>query len=1377
MADDPIQGNQGGTSKRLEELKQMNLEGAKTKAMLQGLAGAFKKFDDEIKSGINSSELLTGSAKNLNSSYKQNIDLAKKLSGFTVAQLKDSKTRNAFENQVLKAQGEQASIQAEISALTLEQNRLSQIDYNLQEDKSKKVQKQKELRKEVLKLITEAKNVEKEQSAIAVDKAALAAKAYARQGQASLEREATQAKINDLLEKGVDASTEEFQNLQKQLQTQLNNEEAAARVVARAQESRDIAEENILNAQILVDEKKKELVQQNEQVKAAQELTEENKNQLEATKELIGVNEKAANAIEVGLNHAKGLSEEIEKVNNATPKFIEAFEKFGAVASGIPIIGSAISFLTGGISDASKKFKELRAEGKGAGKAIAQAFSGFAFAGLTAALTAFISLAVDGAKKSSEAIVKLNKSVAGSMVNMQAQMSRVSAAAGKFSVPLSEATATIAGLNDSLGMSLDFTKETTEQAIKLANKYGVSVDAVAHIVKNSAANKKTMTETVDAVTAGVARFNEMNNVSISTKAIFEDIGKASATTLRGIGKQPGALAAAAASARSLGMSMEDIRSASESTTDFQKSLTDEMTTEMMLGKQLNLNKLREAALTGDVKTQAEEMKRLVMENQGRIGNNVKLQEQFAATLGISRDQYNDMLTTQDAMSVLTSKSGAAEAANDKARKMSNEEIAASIEKTTSKLTTLGSKIEKFQENMALGANSFASDLLDGFDDGFMAGMYNVGKMMWKEISTAFDEGFDYFKSGSNVGRFLGVLAVGGGAAITIKAAKGIFGGIKSFLGLGGNKPSGNAMDPIHTVSGGTGDIVDSLTRNLRPRSVKSMKFTKGFSKIFGGRNTIVGKQLRNMAAMFGKRSSMFKQVFSGMSKTFKAGGPKIFSGISNLFKTGGPKILSGLTNSLGKIGPGLSKVAGPLLGKIMAPLELVMGGITGVNQVKDLTAAQKKEQGIKESMGTTEAGIVGALTGNANKGSMFSEKLGIEKGGAGDEALGIATSGLRGAATGAAIGSVIPVVGTAVGAVVGGAIGVVSEGFKVFSDPNSKLRKGLSEFATATYDKAALIGNKIKKGAIMVGTKIKDFALGVKKKAVEVAGNIKDFAVGVKNKAFAFASSVGKGISNFATSAKQKAFAFASSVGEGISNFATSAKQKAVELASAVGEGISNFASSTKEKISGFASTVGAGIMSFASTAKNKAQELAGAIGEKVGVIRDRVGDFIEANGGILGGMRAAAAGLASQAKKWLGSAYESVMNFVTGDKAKSATPKVKQEKIKKVTTPLMQMSKDQAKTFTTAINTALSKGADTTIKAMNSLGEVLEEPLMLGATAANAQMEELKKLKAEGDKQHKAEIMELKNQTALLYEYIMKPQKSVIKMNTFKVGQSLTRV
>ena len=64
----------------------------------------------------------------------------------------------------------------------------------------------------------------------------------------------------------------------------------------------------------------------------------------------------------------------------------------------------------------------------------------------------------------------------------------------------------------------------------------------------------------------------------------------------------------------MGMTIDDINSAAKTTLDFEDSIASEIEAELMLNKDLNLEKLRYAALTGDSATQASELQRLVKEN-------------------------------------------------------------------------------------------------------------------------------------------------------------------------------------------------------------------------------------------------------------------------------------------------------------------------------------------------------------------------------------------------------------------------------------------------------------------------------------------------------------------------------------------------------------------------------------------------------------------------------------------------------------------------------------------------------------------------------------------------------------------------------------------
>jgi hypothetical protein len=366
---------------------------------------------------------------------------------------------------------------------------------------------------------------------------------------------------------------------------------------------------------------------------------------------------------------------------------------------------------------------------------------------------------------------------------------------------------------------------------------------------------------------------------------------------------------------------------------------------------------------------------------------------------------------------------------------------------------------------------------------------------------------------------------------------------------------------------GTNNIVGELGK----RSKVLAQIPKFLSKMLGGKNTLAGKALRDFTAMMLKRSSLINQTVknsSALSKMFpklstlnsklpqdiaknigktlkvdkagnvlkidkvtqaimKGSGKKVFgaaaqsavkagSAVNTTAKTA--NVAAKSTSLLSKAAPALTKTL-KVLGPIGVAADLIMGGVKGAGQA-DLSKKEQKAAGVKEGIGKVEATALGALTGGAEKGSMFTEMVGGKKGSAGDEALGIGMAAGRGALAGAAIGSVIPVVGTAIGGAVGAVVGTVSESFKVFSDPNSSLRKGIVDFASSTSE-------KISGWASKSGEKISGWA-----------------------------SSAGSAISGWASSAGEKISGWASSAGSAISGWASKAGGKLKSMVSSVGEGI-----------------------------------------------------------------------------------------------------------------------------------------------------------------------------------------------------------------------------
>ena len=442
---------------------------------------------------------------------------------------------------------------------------------------------------------------------------------------------------------------------------------------------------------------------------------------------------------------------------------------------------------------------------------------------------------------------------------------------------------------------------------------------------------------------------------------------------------------------------------------------------MFLQKDLNLEKLRAATLAGDTKTQAAEQERLVRENFAATKGNVMMQEKMAAVLGLSHEEYMKI-----------------------GNRLEHEQKIgkAGVEQEKKKARELAEQAQKQDE-----INKAFSAAVTQLKEALLPVVKRLGPLF---TSFANIVGKFFASPAGKMIATLGGLAVGG--ALVIKAGKSIL----SLFGLGGRKPTGTAMDPIHTVqSGGGGGMMDML--GMGTRWTKSMKIFKGASKLFGGKSTMLGRGMRNLAAMFGKRSSFANQIvknskfLSKMIPSMSKLPSKMPAVASATSKAGGGAM--GFLSKAGKGLGGVLKTAGKALGPIAAVGDMVLGGFTGASQA-DMSAEEQKAAGVEVGISKAKATTLGVLTGGAEKGSMFSESLGIKKGSAADEAMGIAGAGARGAAIGATIGSVIPVVGTAIGGVVGGVVGAGAEAVKVFTDPNSALRKKVSEFGSAVKEKA-----------------------------------------------------------------------------------------------------------------------------------------------------------------------------------------------------------------------------------------------------------------------------------------------------------------------------------
>ena len=216
-----------------------------------------------------------------------------------------------------------------------------------------------------------------------------------------------------------------------------------------------------------------------------------------------------------------------------------------------------------------------------------------------------------------------------------------------------EARKALEGMNAAAGTQVMLSEKQVKAYQEYSHFLGLSEEATQGLFKISTLSGQSFDTVGDSIGGIVEGLNISNDSSVSLNDVLNEVAGASATTMANIGNNPEALAKAAFEAKRLGMTLDQVAAAGEASLDFESSIANEMEAELLLGKNLNLEKLRSASLTGDETTVAKEMNRILSENYEATKGNKIAQQALAKTLGISVDEMHEMNRTQQLQNKLS----------------------------------------------------------------------------------------------------------------------------------------------------------------------------------------------------------------------------------------------------------------------------------------------------------------------------------------------------------------------------------------------------------------------------------------------------------------------------------------------------------------------------------------------------------------------------------------------------------------------------------------------------------------------------------------------------------------------------------------------------
>jgi hypothetical protein len=207
-------------------------------------------------------------------------------------------------------------------------------------------------------------------------------------------------------------------------------------------------------------------------------------------------------------------------------------------------------------------------------------------------------------------------------------------------------------LNKYFETGAQFSSEIAGEFAQIQKRTGLSDKAMGTFAKMAMKSGKPIKSILKDVTATVQEQNSQNKLSLSVKDIQEDIVKVSAAIKLQTKGNVKELTKSVIAAKKLGTTLEQVESISSSLLDFESSIQAELEAELLLGKEINLEQARLAALKGETGKVAEE----IMKNEAVMNafatDNVIAQEAAAKAIGLSRDQLAEMVMNQKQLSVL-----------------------------------------------------------------------------------------------------------------------------------------------------------------------------------------------------------------------------------------------------------------------------------------------------------------------------------------------------------------------------------------------------------------------------------------------------------------------------------------------------------------------------------------------------------------------------------------------------------------------------------------------------------------------------------------------------------------------------------------------------
>ena len=257
-------------------------------------------------------------------------------------------------------------------------------------------------------------------------------------------------------------------------------------------------------------------------------------------------------------------------------------------------------------------------------------------------------------------------------------------------------------LQKEFGTAVINNQELIDGQILLTKKIGMSAEQSSNFRGQSVLTGVSIKDNLATIELQTKEFNEMAGTSFSIHEVQQDVADVSMETLAAYKGQSKQLTVAVLQAKKLGMTLDQAADHTKHLLDFESSIHDEMSANVLTGKHINLNEARRLRLNGDSAGAMAETLKQVGSYEEFVNQDVLSQEAVAKAAGMTVEELMKTYKQQKINAVMNKRAYKDLTAADKQKLISQKLLTKEgIEQATKEeeRATISAKMSKIGDNL------------------------------------------------------------------------------------------------------------------------------------------------------------------------------------------------------------------------------------------------------------------------------------------------------------------------------------------------------------------------------------------------------------------------------------------------------------------------------------------------------------------------------------------------------------------------------------------------------------------------------------------------------------------------------------------------------